>query len=103
MWEREERKEQEEPSHPFFTLEGVVLAAHCMPGSMPALPSFSLHSTLALQTLQLRHPPPAARLRRVIAWEPVPYFASFLRYGLLRNNFTDRVQVRPRCFCRGPS
>lgn len=30
---------------------------------------------------------------RVIAWEPVPLFAAFLQYGLLRNNLTDRVQV----------
>ena len=33
-------------------------------------------------------------LRRVIAWEPVPYFAAYLRYGVLRNNLTDRVEVR---------
>ena len=29
----------------------------------------------------------------VVAWEPVPYFAAFLKYGLLRNNLVNRVHV----------
>lgn len=32
---------------------------------------------------------------RVVAWEPVPFFAAYLKYGLLRNNLTHRVEVRP--------
>jgi hypothetical protein len=30
---------------------------------------------------------------RVIAWEPVPYFAAFFKYALLRNNLTHLVEV----------
>ena len=30
---------------------------------------------------------------RSIAWEPVPYFAAYLKYALLRNNMTHTVQV----------
>lgn len=30
---------------------------------------------------------------RVVAWEPVPFFAAFFKYGLLRNNLTHLVQV----------
>jgi len=30
---------------------------------------------------------------RVVAWEPVPYFAAYFKYGLLRNNATHAVQV----------
>ena len=30
---------------------------------------------------------------RVIAWEPVPYFAAFFKYALLRNNLTHAVQA----------
>lgn len=33
---------------------------------------------------------------RVIAWEPVPKFAAFFRYGLLRNLFVGAVELRPR-------
>ncbi|GAB4819835.1 hypothetical protein N2152v2_006881 [Parachlorella kessleri] len=31
---------------------------------------------------------------RVVAWEPVPHFAAFLEYGLLRNNLTHLVELR---------
>lgn len=31
---------------------------------------------------------------RVMAWEPVPYFAAYLKYGLLANNLTHLVDVR---------
>lgn len=30
---------------------------------------------------------------RVMAWEPVPYFAAYFKYGLLANNFTGLVEV----------
>jgi hypothetical protein len=30
---------------------------------------------------------------RVLAWEPVPHFAAFFKYALLRNNFTRAVEV----------
>jgi hypothetical protein len=30
----------------------------------------------------------------VIAWEPVPQFAAFFQYGLLRNNLTAAVELR---------
>lgn len=30
---------------------------------------------------------------RSIAWEPVPYFAAYFKYALLRNNMTHAVQV----------
>lgn len=33
---------------------------------------------------------------RVIAWEPVPKFAAFFRYGLLRNLFAGAVELRSR-------
>ncbi|KAL4449441.1 hypothetical protein ABPG77_007085 [Micractinium sp. CCAP 211/92] len=31
---------------------------------------------------------------RSIAWEPVPYFAAYFKYALLRNNMTNAVQLR---------
>ncbi|KAL4427805.1 hypothetical protein ABPG75_001894 [Micractinium tetrahymenae] len=31
---------------------------------------------------------------RVVAWEPVPYFAAYFKYALLRNNMTHAVQMR---------
>lgn len=31
---------------------------------------------------------------RVVAWEPVPFFAAYLKFGLLRNNLTHLVEVR---------
>ena len=33
---------------------------------------------------------------RVVAWEPVPFFAAYFKYGLLRNNLTHLVEVRAR-------
>ena len=33
---------------------------------------------------------------RVIAWEPVPKFSAFLKYGLLRNLFVGSVELRER-------
>ena len=33
---------------------------------------------------------------RVVAWEPVPKFSAFLRYGLLRNLFVNSVEHRER-------
>ena len=30
----------------------------------------------------------------VLAWEPVPYFAAFLKYGLLRSGLTQQVALR---------
>lgn len=33
---------------------------------------------------------------RVVAWEPVPKFSAFLRYGLLRNLFVNSVELRER-------
>jgi hypothetical protein len=33
---------------------------------------------------------------RVLAWEPVPHFAAFFKYALLRNNFTRAVELRER-------
>lgn len=32
---------------------------------------------------------------RVVAWEPVPHFAAYFKYALLRNNMTRAVEVRP--------
>lgn len=31
---------------------------------------------------------------RVVAWEPVPFFAAYFKYGLLRNNLTHLVELR---------
>lgn len=31
---------------------------------------------------------------RVVAWEPVPFFAAYLKYGLLLNNLTHLVELR---------
>ena len=42
----------------------------------------------------------ASRGCRVVAWEPVPYFAAFFKYALLRNNMTRVVQVRAGPACR---
>jgi FkbM family methyltransferase len=33
---------------------------------------------------------------RVVAWEPVPFFAAYFKYGLLRNNLTNLVELRER-------
>jgi hypothetical protein len=33
---------------------------------------------------------------RVIAWEPVPHFAAFFKYGMLRNNLTGAISLRER-------
>ena len=36
---------------------------------------------------------------RVVAWEPVPYFAAYFKYGLLINNFTHSVEVGRVLWC----
>ena len=33
---------------------------------------------------------------RVIAWEPVPMFRDFFKYGVAINGFGHLIQVRPR-------
>jgi FkbM family methyltransferase len=32
----------------------------------------------------------------VVAWEPVPNYASFFKYALIRNHFLSKVQLRQR-------
>ena len=83
-------------------------AAACQP-CIPSLCNSILHHECAPVLLPLLLPAPSSSCPdpqfgfysllaassgcRVVAWEPVPYFAAYFKWGLLRNNLTHAVQV----------
>jgi hypothetical protein len=56
---------------------------HCFVTAICIAANFGYYSLLS-----------AAMGCRVIAWEPVPLFSAFFKYGLLLNGFTNKVEVR---------